>query len=49
VWPCVAIAALALPVMFAGPKRHAIVAGAAGLAALAQMLSPTIAYVWSLR
>lgn len=49
VWPCVALAALAMPAIFVRPDRHAMVARAAGLAALAQMLSPTIAYVWGLR
>ena len=49
VWPFVALAVLTMPVLFTHPERHTVVAGATGLAALVQMLSPTIAYFWSLR
>jgi len=49
VWPFAALAALSMPVLFARPAKHAVVAGATGLAALAYMLAPTIAYFWSLR
>lgn len=49
VWPFAALAALSMPVLFARPAKHAVVAGATGMAALAYMLAPTIAYFWSLR
>ncbi|MEK7401541.1 MAG: hypothetical protein AABZ80_04175 [Gemmatimonadota bacterium] len=49
VWPFAALAVLAMPVLFVRPDRHAVVAGATGLAALVYMLAPAIAYAWSLR
>ncbi len=44
VLPVVALAALLIPVWLASPRRYKLVAAGAGLASLAYVLAPTIAY-----
>jgi 4-hydroxybenzoate polyprenyltransferase len=49
VWPFAVLAALTMPVLFVRPAKHAVVAGATGLAALVYMLAPAVAYFWGQR